>query len=73
MLERELAAMTSAKELAERQVALLRTALENAATRLHTANLVGAFESGEELAEYLATGYQNAHRALEAGKEGGKG
>jgi len=72
-LERELAAMTAELELAERQVVLLRTALEDAAARLHTANVAGAFDCGDGRSEYLATGYQNAHRALEAVKEGGKG
>jgi len=62
----ELAAMTAKRDR-------LRIALEDAAFRLHTANVAGAFNSGEELSEYLATGYQNAHRALEAVKEGGKG
>ena len=70
---RERDALKADKELAERQVAVLRTALEDAATRLHTANVAGAFQSGDELSEYLATGYQNAHRVLEAGKEGGNG
>jgi hypothetical protein len=69
----ELAAMTARAELAERQAGVLRTALEDAAARLHTANVAGAFESGDGRSEYLATGYQNAHRALEAVKEGGKG
>jgi len=56
---REIAAMTAERDR-------LKIALEDAAFRLHTANVAGAFNSGEELSEYLATGYQNAHRALEA-------
>ena len=86
-LERELAAMTAVAEafkmqcakqldrveLAERQVGRLEAALQNAAARLHTANTVGAFESGDDLSGYLAEGYQNAHKALEevAGKQTG--
>jgi hypothetical protein len=51
----------------------LGVSLALAATRLHTANVAGAFQSGDELSEYLAKGYENARMALEAVKEMGKG
>ena len=62
-----------AKELAERQVARLSKALENAAARLHTANTVGAFDSGDDLAGYLAEGYRQAHEAIIEAAKGVQG
>ena len=69
-MESKLAAMTAAKELAERQVSRLIKALGIAAARLHTANTVGAFESGDDLSDYLAEGYRQSHEALAEAAKG---
>jgi hypothetical protein len=57
-------ALKAAKELAERWVNSLEASLQNAATRLHTANMVGAFKSGDDLSEYLTKAYEDARRKL---------
>ena len=81
-LSADLYNMKARAELAERWVDSLEASLQNAATRLRTANVAGAFQSGEELSDYLTKAYEDARRALEqcsliwsrkqAVKEGGK-
>ena len=73
--------ITARAELAELWIDSLEASLQNAAARLHTANVAGAFQSGDELSEYLTKAYEDARRALEhliwsrkqAVKEGGNG